>query len=422
MEPQALRRALGVREAVALGVGGTIGGGIFVLLGGAAGLAGPGALLAFLLAFISALLIALPYAELASRYPQAGGGYAFARAVLGRAWGFVMGWGYWGAYIFISGYVTLGFGGYLHDLTGLDPIVGALLLITTCAGVNYAGIRPSGRVQTIVVLLALASLVGFGLVGLPQIRSDYLQPFLPKGASGVLQASLLAFLAFGGFDMVAAAGEEVEHPRRNLPLAILATLMIVLVIYLLVTYVAIGILPWQMLGASSAPMADAAEAFVGPIGRRLVAGAAVLTTAATTNAVLVTTSRISFAMARDGLLPKGLARVHPLTGAPIVAVLINSALLGLVALAGSIQLAARVGGFLYVSQFALALIVLFLLRHRGERSPAFETPLPFVVLPLALGACVILLASSGLAGVIGGGVWLLTGLLVFQRRLSSSTG
>lgn len=406
-----------MREAVALGVGGTIGGGIFVLLGGAAGLAGPGALLAFLLAFISALLIALPYAELASRYPQAGGGYAFARAVLGRPWDFIMGWGYWGAYVFISGYVTLGFGGYFHDLTGLHPILGALVLIATCAAVNYAGIRLSGRAQVIVVFVALASLIGFGLVGLPQIRSEYLLPFLPRGASGVLQASLLAFLAFGGFDMVAAAGEEVKEPRRNLPLAILLTLTIVLGVYLLVTYVAIGILPWQMLGSSSAPMADAAEAFVGPIGRTLVAGAAVLTTAATTNAVLVTTSRISFAMARDGLLPKGLARVSPLTGAPIVAVLINSALLGLVALIGSIRLAARVGGFLYVSQFALALIVLFLLRHWRERSPGFETPLSFVVLPLALGACVVLLASSGLAGVIGGGVWLLMGLLVFQRHI-----
>src|SRR5690242_16690705 len=113
-----LRRVLTLREAVALGVGGTIGGGIFVLVGAAAGRVGPGALLAFVLAFCMSLLIALPYAELACRYPLAGGGYAFARALLGQHWGFLMGWGYWGAYIFISGYVTLGFGGYLHALTG----------------------------------------------------------------------------------------------------------------------------------------------------------------------------------------------------------------------------------------------------------------------------------------------------------------
>lgn len=410
-----MRRALGVREAVALGVGGTIGGGIFVLVGAAAGLAGPAILLAFLLAFIAALLIALPYAELACRYPEAGGGYAFTRAVLGRAWGFTMGWAYWGAYVFVSGYVTLGFGGYLHDLTGLDSISGALTLIAVCAAFNFAGIKLSGRSQLIVVFLALGSLIGFGLSGLPHVRTDYLLPFLPMGVSGVLKTTLLAFLAFGGFDMVAAAGEEVQQPRRNLPLAILLTLAIVLGIYLLVAYVAIGVLPWRMLGASPAPLADAAEIFLGPIGRRLVLGVAVLTTAATANAVLVTTSRISFAMARDDLLPKSLASVHPLTGTPRIAVVVSAALLGLVALAGSIRVAAMVGGFLYVAQFIPPLIVLVLLRRRGEQSPAFQTPLPFVVLPLALGACVVLLASSGQVGVFGGGAWLLAGLLVFQR-------
>lgn len=107
----ALRRGMGLGEAVALGVGGTIGGGIFVLVGSAAGAAGPGALIAFGLAFLASLAIAVPYAELACRYPEAGGGYAFARILLGRRLGFLMGWGFWGAYVFISGYVTLGFGG-----------------------------------------------------------------------------------------------------------------------------------------------------------------------------------------------------------------------------------------------------------------------------------------------------------------------
>src|SRR5437016_8368777 len=131
-----LRRVLTLREAIALGVGGTIGGGIFVLVGAAAGRAGPGTLLSFLLAFGISLLIALPYAELACRYPLAGGGYAFARTLLGPHWGFLMGWGYWGAYIFISGYVTLGFGGYLHAFTGLSLVAGALARVGLCACVR----------------------------------------------------------------------------------------------------------------------------------------------------------------------------------------------------------------------------------------------------------------------------------------------
>src|SRR6266545_1936188 len=116
MAEQGLRRALGLREAVTPGLGGTVGGGIFVLIGSAAGQAGPAVLLSFGLAFLVSLVIALPYAELACRLPRAGGGYAFTREILGPGWGFLMGWGYLGAYVFASGYVTLGFGGYLEPL------------------------------------------------------------------------------------------------------------------------------------------------------------------------------------------------------------------------------------------------------------------------------------------------------------------
>src|SRR5579864_5104842 len=166
-ESQQLPRVLNLREAVALGIGGTIGGGIFVLVGTAIGRAGPGALLSFALAFLVSLLIALPYAELACRYPLAGGGYAFAKALLGPHWGFLMGWGYWGAYIFVSGYVTLGFGGYLHALTGLPAVPGALALIGLCTAINLAGIRLSGLVQSLVIGLAIIALLGFSALGLP---------------------------------------------------------------------------------------------------------------------------------------------------------------------------------------------------------------------------------------------------------------
>src|SRR6266700_1340267 len=321
-----LRRVLTLREAVALGVGGTIGGGIFVLVGAAAGRAGPGALLAFVLAFGVSLLIALPYAELACRYPLAGGGYAFARALLGEHWGFLMGWGYWGAYIFISGYVTLGFGGYLHALTGLPPVPGALALLA------------------------------FSVLGLPHIHVAQFTPFLPYGFAGVAAATLLAFLAFGGFDMVAAAGEEISSPERNLPRAILLTLLLVLGLYLLVTFVALGTLPWNELGSSSAPLSEAATRFLGPTGRQFAAAAALLTTAATGNAVLVVTSRVAFAMARDRLLPAPLARVHSTTGVPWVAVILNGMLLALVVLSGSVLLVATIGGFLYVLHFLFPLV------------------------------------------------------------------
>ena len=418
-----LRRVLTLREAVALGVGGTIGGGIFVLVGAAAGRAGPGTLLAFVLAFCMSLLIALPYAELACRYPLAGGGYAFARALLGRHWGFLMGWGYWGAYIFISGYVTLGFGGYLHALTGLPAIPGALILIGISTAINLIGVRLSGLAQSIVIGVAIVALLGFGVLGLPHIHLAQFTPFLPSGFGGVVLATLLAFLAFGGFDMVAAAGEEIASPERNLPRAILLTLFVVLGLYLLVTFVALGTLPWNTLGSSSAPLAAAATAFLGPAGRQFTAVAAILTTAATGNAVLVVTSRVSFAMARDGLLPVPLASVNSRRGVPWMAVLLNGFLLALVALTGSVLVVAAVGGFLYVLHFVFPLVALVVLRRRGGQQPAFRVPVPWIVLPLAFGGCLLLLVTSGWTGVLGGLGWLLIGLLaygvVFAFRKSS---
>src|SRR6266540_575343 len=409
-----LRRELGLREAVALGIGGTVGGGIFVLVGAAAGLAGPAALVAFLVAFVAALVIALPYAELSCRLPLAGGGYAFARRVLGPHWGFVMGWGYWGAYVFVSGYVTIGFGGYLRAVTGLPAAAGAVALVAASTALNLLGVKVSGRVQTLVVLVAVAGLAGFVLWGLPDVALDRLQPFLPNGAHGVFLAALVAFLSFGGFDMVAAAGEEVERPERNLPRAILLTLTTVLGLYLLVAVVALGTVPAARLGVSAAPLAEAAAAFAGQGGRHLVVLIALLTTAATANAVLVVTSRIVFAMARDGLLPERLAAVRAATGAPWAAVLASGLLLAIVGAAGTVAFAAAAGGFLYVLHFVPPLVALVVLRRRGGARPAFTTPAPRLLIPLAFVASAALVTASGTTGIVFGSGWLVVGLALYR--------
>ncbi|MDR5809171.1 amino acid permease [Caballeronia sp. LZ019] len=411
-----LRRSLGLHGAVAVGVGGTIGGGIFVLVGQTAAQAGPAALLSFALAFVASLVIALPYAELACRYPQAGGGYAFVREVLGRRWGFLMGWVFWGSYVFVSGYVTLGFGGYLHELTGVPPVVGAVALVLVCVAVNVRGVEVAGRVQVLVICLAIAGLLGFAEAGTHAIQLARLTPWAPNGLQGILTGALTAFLAFGGFDMVAAAGEEIAEPDKNLPRAIFITLAIVLCVYLLVAFTALGTVDWRTLGASSAPLSEAAQRFLGDLGGRFVAVIAVVTTAATANAVLVVTSRISFAMARDGLLPSRLARVQPKTGTPLCAVLLSGILLVMMAVLGSPASATAIGGFLYVLHFIPPLLVLLQLRRVKSASPAFKTPMPKILLPLAFAMTLLLLAASGTKGIAGGVVWLVTGIAVMWLR------
>ncbi|KVQ55267.1 amino acid transporter [Burkholderia territorii] len=415
-----LRRSLGLRGAVAVGVGGTLGGGIFVLVGQASALAGPAALLSFALAFVAALVIALPYAELACRYPQAGGGYAFVREVLGRRWGFMMGWVFWGSYVFVSGYVTLGFGSYLNVLTGLPQVWCAVALVLACVLINVRGVEAAGKVQVIVIGLAIVGLLGFAVAGASAIQLTRLTPWAPSGFTGIFAGALVAFLAFGGFDMVSAAGEEIDRPEKNLPRAILLTLAIVLGIYLLVAFTALGTVGWRTLGASPAPLSAAAQQFMGDSGGRLVAAIAVVTTAATANAVLVVTSRILFAMARDGLLPSPLARVDPNTGTPNVATIVSGGMLIAMALFGSSSGATAVGGFLYVLHFLPPLVVLVTLRRDKSVSPAFRMPLPRILLPLAFVMTVLLLVASGTRGVAGGAVWIVIGLLVCSNQQRSS--
>lgn len=415
---QQLRRELGLREAVALGIGGTVGGGSFVLIGVVAGSAGPAALLAFGLAFFVSLLIALPYAELSCRLPAAGGGYAFAREVLGRHWGFVMGWVYWGAYVFLSGYVTLGFGGYLHAVTGFPITAGAIVLIAGCAVVNLLGVKVSGWAQTAVITVAVAGLAVFAFWGMPSVDPDNMTPFMPNGINGVAMAALVAFLSFGGFDMVAAAGEEIKRPERNLPRAILLTLGGVLALYLLVTFVAIGTASWEALGASESPLSDAAALFGGAAGKRVIVFCALLTTAATANAILVVTSRTVFAMGRDGLLPRQLSRVEERNASPWVGIVVNAALLAVVAGIGTVEMASSIGGFLYVLHFLPPLLALIVLRRRRpDDEPTFSTPLPWLLVPLAFAFSVGLLVVSGATGILVGSGWLVGGLVMYGLYL-----
>jgi APA family basic amino acid/polyamine antiporter len=413
-----LRRELGLRQAVAVGIGGTVGGGIFVLVGVASGKAGPAALIAFSLAFIAALCIALPYAELACRLPMAGGGYAFVKLVFGRHVGFVMGWTYWGAYVFLSGYVTIGFGGYLHAITGFPVRAGAIALVAACTVVNLLGMKASSSTLTMVLTTAIVGLTGFVVWGMPHVRLSNLAPFVPHGIGGIFGAALVAFLSFGGFDMIAAAGEEIKRPERTLPLAILLTLVCVLALYLAVTFVALGTVSSARLGSSVSPLADAASVFGGTSARYLVAFCALLTTAATANAVLVVISRTVFAMARDRLLPAPLALLRGRTDTPRRAVLLAGLLTGIMALTGSVSVSSSTGGFLYVLHFLLPLIALMWLRREKSRPrSAFTTPIPWLLVPVAFAGCVCLLIASGGTGSVIGTIWIALGAVAYLASM-----
>jgi basic amino acid/polyamine antiporter, APA family len=422
--PVRLRGHLGLRGAVALGVGGTVGGGVFVLTGAAASAAGPGAWLAFVLAIAVVALIALPYTEVATRAPRAGGGYAFVQETLGGSWGFFMGWGYGTAWLLGSGYVTTGFGRYVHALSGLPVLPVTLALVIACIALNVFGLGPSARAQMLLTSVAVLGLAVVVFWGAGHVDTNRLTPLFPNGAHGFLFATVLAFLALNGFDAIAAASEEMRDPARTLPRAILLTLLIVGGLYVGVALVALGTMPLAALMHSPAPLADSAVRFGGGSARALVLATAVLTIAATANAMIVVSSRVMFGMARDGHLPARLGQVAAFRDTPVPSVLASGALVALVAVVAyldGVQLIAGIAGFLYVLHYLPPLAALVLVRRQARaRSPAaFTTPIPRIVIPAAIACCVLVAVASGLKSMALGSVWLVIGALYRSRTQAS---
>jgi basic amino acid/polyamine antiporter, APA family len=208
-----------------------------------------------------------------------------------------MGWGYGGAWLLGSGYVTTGFGNYVQSLSGLPRVPVALALVAACTVLNVYGLRASARAQRLVLAAAIVGLAAFVVWGLPHVETRRLSPLLPHGVGGVLSATVLAFLALNGFDAIAAASEEIRDPARTVPRAVLHTLLIVGGLYTAVALVALGTMPLNALAHSQAPLADAAAGFGGGVARALVLVTAVVTLAATANAVVVVSSRVLFGMA-----------------------------------------------------------------------------------------------------------------------------
>ncbi len=388
---------------------------MFILVGLAIGEAGPAIFFSFALALIAISVVALPYTELACCYPQAGGLSTFVQQTLGDQWGFVAGWISLSFSLAVAAYVGIGFGNYLHALLPLPPPVGGLLLFIALTFSHLCGAQMLDRLLTLIVLLTLVSLLGLGLGGMVHLHFHVMLPVLSTSLSGMLHAAPFAFLALGGFDVLAAAAEEVERPQRTLPLAIFLTVVIVFSLSVLICIVLVSLLPVSVLATSPAPLAVAATLVFGEPGRWVMICATLLASAARGHAALVASSRVTFAMARDGLFPHWLAHLSS-GGIPYAAVLFQGILFLLMVLFVPLTWAAILANTLYVLQFFFAFAALLVLRCQRRTSPVFRTPVLWLILPLAVASCVCMLFAGGLWALaiaclwLGGG-WLLAALL-----------
>jgi len=408
-----LRRSFGVFSATMLGLGAIIGAGIFVLTGIAAGEAGPALLLAFALNGAAALIIGACYAELASAMPRAGGSYYWIQKGIGPVTGFYAGWICFYADTVAAALYAKAFGSFAIALVG--PLVPSFLMsesvlivlvsltaIVFTTSIEYRGAKETVLTENIIVSVKITLLLVFVIVGTAVImgRPDPaagLTPFLPNGLGGVVIAMALTFVAFEGFEVITRSGEEVRYPRRNIPRAIFASIIISIGLYLLVAAVTLlavepptGQQGYQYLKSlGELGMAEVAGQIM-PYGESIFYIAGMASTVSAMIAATYSATRVGFAMGRAGDLPACFSQVDQTFASPYVAVFTCAVLMATMVIALPLKEIAVAASMMFALLFALVCIATIRLR---QKCPDMERPfrIPFSPFLPCLG-----IASCGL--------------------------
>ncbi|MFF5015692.1 amino acid permease [Streptomyces sp. NPDC001165] len=429
-----LKRSLGLWQLTMISIGATLGTGIFVVLGDAVPEAGPAVTLAFVIAGLTALFSALSYAELAGSIPVAGSSYSYAYATLGELVAWVCGWCLVLEYGVSVAAVAVGWGEYLNEL--LDGTIGvtiphalsaapgegngiinlpALIVVLLAMLFLLGGARESARANTIMVCVKIAALVLFCAIGFMGFKSGNYADFMPLGMSGVSAAGATLFFSYIGFDAASTAGEEAKNPKRDLPRAIMLSLIIVTALYVLVAGVAVGAWNWKKFDGSEATLAAIMNDVSGQtFWGTLLALGAVISIASVVLTVLYGQTRILFAMSRDGLVPRALGKVHPKTGAPRLNTVLVSLFCGV--LAALIPLGKLVDATSIGTLFAFALVnvaVVVLRYKRPELERTFRVPFGPVLPVLGFLFCAYNMFSLDTVTWVVFGCWMAAGLVFY---------
>lgn len=413
-----LKRALGLLEITAYGVGIILGAGIYALIGKAAGISGNALWLSFLIGAVIASLTGLSYCELGTMFPKEAAEYVYTKkAFKNKLLPFLVGWMIITTGIVITGTVALGFGGYFYALTGLSPILGAAGLLIVCSLLNFWGIKESARFNilfTAIEMLGLFLIIFFGAKYIGNV--NYFE--MPNGLTGIMSAAVLIFFAYVGFEDIVNMAEETRNPKKVIPKAIILSVVITTILYMLVSISAVSILDWNILGTSHAPLADVSEAAM-PGSSWWFSIIALFATANTVLIAMIVESRMIWGMAREKSLPKILSKIHSTRKTPWVSILI----VGLVALLSIMLFDIRT--IAEVTDFAVFLVfisvnasLIYLRYRRPDKKRAFRVPLnigKFPILPaIAIIICVSMFYFFTLEPLLIGTGILLLGIIVYE--------
>ena len=454
-----LKKDLGVLDLLIFGVGVIVGAGIFVVTGTVAKTnAGPAITISFAIAGLACALAALCYAEFASMLPVAGSAYTFSYASFGELIAWIIGWDLTLEFTIGAAALSTSFSGYFQEVfsgtflevpeslgSAADGVVDlpAVVISLLVMAVLIGGIKLSSRINQVIVAIKLLVIAAVIVFGVSYIALDNYTPFVPPsepapegggsffdvtliswmlgiepavyGVAGVIAGASIVFFAFIGFDIVATTAEETRNPQRDVPRGILGSLLIVTILYMAVSLVVTGMRNYTEIEAGDpAPLATAFDSVGLEFMGRLIAIGACIGLIVVVMILMLGQTRVGFAMARDGLLPRGLAKVHPKFGTPYIFTLITGVAVAIIG--GLVDLATLVNLVSIGTLFAFLLVsvgVVILRRSRPELPRSFKTPWVYAVATTSVLLCLYLMLNLTGGTWVRFLVWMGLGLVVY---------
>jgi len=427
-----MEKVLGTFGLTMLGIGCIIGTGIFVLTGvAAADYSGPALVISFVIAAIACACAALCYSEFAAMVPVAGSAYTYGYIALGEFWAWVIGWDLILEYAFAIGAVAIGWSGYFANImTNLGfalpvalvkaPYEGgiinlpAMAIIALVTWINIMGVRQSSAVNNVIVAIKLVVVLLFIALGFGHVNPANWEPFMPYGWSGVFSGASVIFFAYIGFDAVSTAAEEVKNPQKDLPRGIILSLVICTVLYIIVSGILTGMVPYLDFKGQAAPVAFALQQVGYHWGAAVVSVGAICGLTSVLLVMLFGQSRILFVMSRDGLLPGVFGHIHQKYKTPARSSLIIGVITAIVAGFLPIGLVAELTNIGTLCAFMIVAAAIIVLRKKAPNRPrAFKCPFVPLVPILAIVFCGILIWMLPEVTQIRFIIWLILGMFIY---------
>lgn len=417
------QKKLTTLDGWAMGTGAMIGATVFVASGLMSGVAGPAASISFIIAAVVTLVIAGCYCEISSAFPRSGGAYIYPKETMGKAGeavSFITGWAFYGGQGLGSAVLALTCAFYVEwtlDLIGvglpMEANVFAILTILVFGTANMIDTRLGNAIQLVSTFAVIGALFIFIVWGGANVDKELLTPFMPNGFGSVLSAATLCWATYGGWSAIPNMSSEFRNPAKDVPRSMILSLVTCGIAFGIIGIVMNGLMPYEQLAKESAPLAAAAATFTSK-GALIIAMGGIFAAISTLNGLMMSGSRMVYAMGKEGSLPKILGRVNKKSGTPYIALGVTMVGMLFLAWTGLVSIILQMVAFVTAFSWIISCICVFALRkNRPEVTPAFHVPLyPFTPIA-AIGLSIFMITRMDKQALIIGGAWIVIGIIVY---------